>query len=316
MLYTHAINQFLLEDVNLVQGGTSTGEGNRLLYGTLSGTASTAVPRRATTAARDVIRQFNSNRDYSYSFTFQLNKHFSNDMEFTAGYTYSRSYDLVSPASDISNSFLNFSTLDGTFANRRLTPSFYDIPHSVRFSGAANLPAGIRVALFYTGTSGRPYAWRYGSDVNADGFSGNDLVYVPLNAQDILLSNPAQYPLLDAFINNEPCLREARGQILHRGACRNPWRSFVDMKVTKSFRTVRGQSVEVLASMFNVLSFLGIGGKIYTASGNENIALLTLARYDAASGRGVYNLAQPAQLKLQDVNASRWKLELGARYIF
>src|SRR5205085_12078003 len=178
-IYTRSLNQFLLEDVNLVPGGTSTGEGNRAMYGTISGTSSTATPRRATTVARDVLRQFNSNQDYSYSLTGQVNKQFSNGLEFGVSYTFSHSYDLISATSDISNSNLNFSTLDGTFASRNLRPSFFDIPHSVRISGTTNLPYGVRFSLFYTGQSGRPYAWRYGSDVNADGFSGNDLIYVP-----------------------------------------------------------------------------------------------------------------------------------------
>jgi len=321
-LYSRALNQFLLEDVNLVEGGTSVGEDGRRLYGTLSGTSSGSTPRRATTAARDVIRQFNSNRDYAYSLTAQFIKRFSNSMEFTAGYTFAHSYDLISSTSDISNSNLNFSTLDGTFANRNLRPSFYDIPHSVRFSGTFDLPAGVRFALFYTGTSGRPYAWRYGSDVNGDGFSGNDLVYVPVNAQDISLANPAQWTALNNFINSEPCLNSQRGHIMQRTSCRNPWRTFVDARAVKSFRTLRGQSVEVTASMFNLLSFLGIGGKIYSVTSNENIAMLNRTGYAdglagrPALGRGIYSLALPAQLKFQDVNASRWKLELGARYIF
>jgi hypothetical protein len=263
-----------------------------------------------------VLRQFNSNSDYSYSFSVGLNKRFANSMEFSAGYTFSHSYDLISPTSDVSNSNLNFSTLDGTFAQRNLAKSFYDIPHSIRFSGAFDMPVGIRFALFYTGTSGRPYAWRYASDVNGDGFNGNDLVYVPLNAQDISLANPAQWQQLDNFINNEPCLRNQRGQIMQRTSCRNPWRSFVDAKAVKNFRTIRGQSVEVMASLFNVLSFLGIGGKIYTVSSNENIALLNRTGYSTALSRGIYSLALPSQLKFQDVQASRWKLELGARYIF
>jgi len=315
-IYTRSLNQFILEDANLVAGGTSVGEGGRQLYGALSATSSTTTPRRATPLMRDVLRQFNSNEDYSYSFSVQLNKRFANSMEFSAGYTFSRSYDLMSATSDISNSNLNFATLDGTFAHRNVARSFYDIPNSVRFSGAFDLPAGVRFALFYTGTSGRPYAWRYSSDVNGDGFSGNDLVYVPLNAQDISLSNPAQWQTLDNFINNEPCLRNQRGRIMERTSCRNPWRAFVDAKAVKNFRTIRGQSVEVMASLFNVLSMLGIGGKIYTVSSNENIAMLSRTGYSSALGRGIYSLALPAQLKFQDVNASRWKLELGARYIF
>ncbi len=317
-LYSRAINQFLLTDVNLVQGGTSFGEGNRPMYGTISATSSTATPRRATAAARDVIKQYNSNRDYSYSLTFQLNKRFSNDMEFTAGYTFSHAFDLISGTSDISNSLLRFSILDGTLANRNLRPSLWDTPHSVRFSGAANLPYGVRLALFYTGSSGRPYAYTSASDLNADGLAGNDLIYVPLNQQDISLATPSQWTTLNNYINNEPCLNKQLGQVIQRTSCRNPWRSFVDARAVKSFNTVRGQSVEVTASLFNVLSFLGVGGKIYSVTGFENANLLSLSRYDAVLGRGVYTLSLPnnGQRTAQDVFSSRWKLELGARYMF
>ena len=266
---------------------------------------------------RDVLRQFNSNRDYSYSMTAQLNKRFSNSMEFSAGYTFSHAYDLISATSDISNSTLRFSILDGTFADRRLRPSLWDIPHSVRFSGAVDLPYGVRFSLFYTGTSGRPYAWTSASDLKGDGFAGNDLIYVPLNAQDISLSNTAQWGTLENFIKTEPCLNEQRGRVMARTSCRNPWRAFVDAKAVKSFRTIRGQSVEVVASMFNVLSFLGVGGKIYSVTGFENASLLTRAGYSTALGRGIYNLDGAGRARrFQDVNASRWKLELGARYIF
>jgi hypothetical protein len=317
VLYSRALNQFILEDVNLVPGGTSLGEASRHLYGTLSATSSSTTPRRATAAARDVIRQFNSNRDYAYSFTAGLNKRFSNGMEFSAGYTFSHAYDLISATSDISNSTLRFSILDGTFADRRLRPSFWDTPHSVRLSGAVDLPAGVRFALIYSGTSGRPYSWTSSSDLNADGFAGNDLIYVPVNAQDISLANSAQWTTLDNFIKNEPCLNRQRGHIMSRTSCRNPWRGLVDAKAIKSFRTVRGQSMEVMASVYNVLSLLGVGGKIYTVTGFENASLLTRTGYSTALSRGIYSLDGAGRAKMnQDINASRWKLELGARYIF
>jgi hypothetical protein len=314
-LYTRALNQFILEDVNLVPGGIAIGEANRQMYGTMSGTSSTATPRRATAAARDVLRQFNSNEDWSVALTFQLNKRFSDNLEFAAGYTWSRSMDLISPTSDISNSLLNFSTLDGTFASRNLARSFFDQPHSVRVSGTAGLPYGLRFSMFYRGFSGRPYAYRYSSDVNADGFSGNDLFYVPLNAQDISLATPSQYGQLDAFINGEPCLREQRGRIMERNSCRNPWQGFIDARLAKTFSTFRGQSIEVAADMFNLLSFLGVGGQVRETSSFETQTIASLSRYDNSLGRGVYNLALPVRNRV-DVSASRWKLQLGARYAF
>ena len=334
LLYTRALNQFLLEDINLVQQGFSTGEANRRLYATNTGNTLTQCRALGSTAAAcggaargtgwtlpfDVLRQYNSNQDYSYSASFSLTKRDPNGRELSASYAYSRSFDLISPTSDISNSLINFSTLDGTLSNRNLRPSFFDTPHSIRLTGTTNLPAGFRLSLFYTGSSGRPYAYRYNTDVNGDGFSGNDLFYVPVNANDISLppaTAAADWTRLNNYIQSEKCLREQRGQIMRRNSCRNPWRAFLDARVAKSFNTMRGQNIELTLNAFNVLALLGVGGVIRSTSSNENLAILNRTGYSTAFGRGVYSLNNPFPVRnSQDVLASRWKVEMGARYNF
>ena len=314
-LYTKSIHQFILTDDNVAPTGlTAAGEGNRVMYGTPSGSFVNA--NRRTTVANQVLRQYNSNKDYSYSLTFQMSKHFRNNSEFSAGYTYSRSYDLMSYSSDISSSLFNFSTLDGTLTDRNVTASWFDIPHSVRLSGTVGLPYGVRFSLFYTGHSGRPYGWTYSSDVNGDGSSGNDMVYVPADSADITLQTPSQWSTLNSFISGQSCLQAQRGNIQHRNSCRNPWVSFLDARVSKSFTTVRGQALELTANVFNVLSLLGLGGRIYSVTGFENISMLRRTGYDAANDRGIYSLSLPGTVKFLNANASRWKLELGARYTF
>jgi hypothetical protein len=323
LMYTRAVNQFLLQDMNLVEGGYAIGEANRQMYGSHTGTGCVAPCRAVGTPAQrpgftlplDVLRQYNSSRDYSYSATFALTKRFSDNVEFAAAYSYARSYDLISPTSDISNSLLNFATLDGTMGNRNLRPSFFDVPHTIRLSGTTVLPYSVRFTLSYTGNSGRPYAYRYNTDVNGDGFSGNDLFYVPLYRSDISLANPAQWDALNAFIEGEACLREQRGRIMERNSCRNPWQSFVDARVSKSFTTYRGQSIELIANLFNAMAFFGLGGENRVTSFNENIPILTRTGYSGALGRGIYTLLLPTREAVQ-YPASRWKLEFGARYSF
>jgi len=314
-LYTKSIHQFNLIDDNLAPtGAVAAGEGGRVLYGTPSGSSVSA--NRLTNVAFQVLRQYNSSRDYSYSLTFQMSKHFRNNSEVTAGYTYSRSYDLMSYSSDISSSLFNFSTLDGTIANRNLRPSWFDIPHSIRVSGTVGLPYGVRFSLFYTGHSGRPYGWTYANDVNGDGASGNDMVYIPRDSADITLQTPAQWSTLNSFISSQSCLQEQRGTVQHRNSCRNPWVSFVDARLTKGFTTIHGQSIELTANIFNVLSLLGVGGRVYSVTGFENISMLRRTGYDATNDRGIYSLNLPRTVKFLNSNASRWKLELGARYVF
>ena len=108
--------------------------------------------------------------------------------------------------------------------------------------------------MIYTGNSGAPFDYVYGQrrhgsgDANADGQSQNDLIYVPKNAHDqneILFTGyngtaaqqatAAQRPqAFENFINSTACLNSARGTIMKRNACRNPWVNEVDVSVAQS----------------------------------------------------------------------------------
>lgn len=314
-VYTRTLNSYYIEDVNLRAGGHSMGEGGRQLYGTLSTSSSSTTPRRRTARARDVLLHRNENQDYSISITGQLNKRFSNGLEFNASYTWSRTMDLMSMTSSIASSNFRFATLDGTLEDRNLRRSAFDIPHQVKVSGTAQLPYRFQFSLYYVGRSGSPYAYVVSNDANGDSWGGNDLVYVPANASDISLNNPAQWPLLDEYIQSEPCLREQRGRIMERNSCRNPWQSFVNARVTKSIPTLRGHDLELHADIFNLLSFLGVGGRVRETSQFEGQNLLSVARYSTGLSRPIYNLQLPTRERLS-VNASRWRLQLGARYSF
>src|SRR5439155_14905557 len=118
-IYTKAINQYYLEDINL-RGilGASSGEAGRPLYGAITPTTGAAILSRRTGLANDIIENRNVSKDQSTSLAFQLQKRFTNGLEFNAAYTYSHALDVMSMTSDITNSNYNFGALDGTIANR------------------------------------------------------------------------------------------------------------------------------------------------------------------------------------------------------
>jgi hypothetical protein len=342
-LYTKSINQFYISDVNL-QGiiGDWGGEGGRPLYGSVSagtGTAgsATATPTRRTPTSgagsfRDVLRHENRSADRSFSFTAQVQKRFSHNLEFNAGYTYSHTEDLFSLTSSIASSNYRFTALDGTIANRNLRTSAFDIPHKITASGTMNMKWGLQLSLIYIGQSGGPYTYVVSNDINGDGFGGNDPVYVPRSRTDISMDGngsansqggfgtPAgqdsAFATLDNYINTEDCLREHRGTLLPRNTCRNPWMNFLNARLAKVFNTVRGQSIEVSADVFNVLRLIGSDwGWIKSTTGFEEVNLLTRTGFDAANGRGIYALSLPQRAKVNQ-DLSRWKLQLGVKYMF
>ncbi len=321
-VYTKWINQFYLTDTNLVGqvGATSEGAG-RVMYGTINPGTGAAAPTRRSTSFRDVIFHRNESKDRSYSATIQLHRRFG-DLEFSGGYTYSRVEDLMSLTSSIANSNLRFATLDGTLEQRNLRRSVFDVPHKITLSGEAKLPLDFSFGLFYSGLSGSPFTYTVSNDANADGLSGNDRVYVPRDTNDISVSggDVTTRGAYDGYINGEKCLSDARGTILTRNTCRNPWQNFFNARLSKIIPTTAGQSLELTLDAFNLLRLFKFidsnWGLVRQTAAFEEQSLLTVSGFDVANNRPRYRY-NPANVKQRvDPVASRWRVQLGARYTF
>jgi hypothetical protein len=111
---------------------------------------------------------------------------------------------------------------------------------------------------------------------------------------------------------------------MERNSCRNPWQKFVDVRLAKVVPTLTGQSFQVTADVFNFLNLLNKDwGLARETSTFEEANVLTLASYDnrgtatQADDRGKYTVPSvlPA-LKRVNVSSSRWRIQLGGKYIF
>jgi len=209
--------------------------------------------------------------------------------------------------------------LDGTVDHRNLRTSTFDRPHKITISGTVNTPFNSRFSLTYSGISGIPFTYTVNGDINADGFTANDAVYVPRGAGDISGLTPAQFATLDTYIHNEPCLEANRGRILPRNVCRNPWQNILNARFSKVINTLGGQSLEITADILNVLNLLNSDWGLLrvTGTGFEEQPLIRLTGYDVVNQRGTYALNIPVknQVTLNSLG-SRWVFQLGGRYAF
>ncbi len=333
-LFTQNKNQMYQTDDN-VKLGQVNGEG-RQLYATPNAAGTALTRLRVTDKVGQVVHHMNKSADKSVLFTAQLQKSFSG-VSFNAAYTYANSKDLMSLTSSIATSNLRFTALDGTLADRNLRPSAFDVRNKISVSGSANLPFGVQSSVIFTARSGLPYAYTYNADVNGDGNSGNDLLYVPKDINDITLAVPtgstaqAEWDRLNTFITREPCLDQQRGKIMQRNSCRNPWQKFVDIRLGKIIPTLNGQRLEISGDVFNLLNLLNRDwGFNRETSGFEEVNFLTLGTgalgsYDTrgtatqSDDRGRYVVPAASafpSLKKAVVNSSRWRIQLGAKYTF
>jgi hypothetical protein len=329
LLFTRGVNQFAERDLNLgPPAGFASGEGGRPLYGTIDSMGD-SHPNHLSPAFDAVTEITNGSGNRAYTLVLQLRKRFRSTAEVVGAYTYTNARDRTDSPGLTGRGNLGLSVLDGTWENPRLSTSLWSRSHKVTVFTTANLPLGMNLGLAYLGLSGAPLTYIVNGDANADGFDNlgagrfNDAVYVPRDADDITLAPGEQFELLDQYIEQEPCLREHRGELLRRNSCREPWSGRLDARLSERVPGLRSHILEVVADFFNVLNMIDhnwgqvrrtvedFGG----SSVGNRIGLLELVGYDAVRSRGVYRILTPGR-RVLDIDATRWRVQLSLRYLF
>ncbi len=327
MLYTRDINGWYTTDENLSYQGQS-GEG-RALYGNLSTSGTAANTSLRSTPSRldatnlvQAVKVFNKNGGQVFNATLQLQKEIRDLLDVSVAYSFTNARDLISLTSSQALSNFQFSPVDGDLANRNLRPSAFDRTHRVTVTASGSLPYGFNAGVIYTGQSGLPYTWTVNGDVNADGISGNDVPFIPADASQISMRDPTQYEALNKFIDSQSCLRDAKGRLMQRGECRNPWQNFLNLRLGwTSPEFVKGQRLELQADIFNVLNLLNPEWGLFQQDAQfetHGSQFLRAVGYDTDNNRPIYTFSEPKAVTntVYSPTLSRWRMQLGARYVF
>jgi hypothetical protein len=325
-LYTGGVKTFEVVDVSLKgPQGLASGEGNRIMYGTIDSATGMASPSRRWSDSVDAVFEIRNGRsgDHGFSATAQLQKRFGNGAELSVAYTFTRAKDRLSSGDDVPGLNAGVAPVNGTLTRRDLRTSLWEKPHKLTLVGTTDLPLGFRLGLVYTGGSSGAFTYVVGNDANADGFwpggGSNDVVYVPRDDGDITLADPTKLAALERLIRNEPCLRGQRGRLLKRNSCHDPWVHETEARLSNRIHLADRRVLELTADLFNVLNFAdgdwGLVRQTLSEYGS-NVPLMELVGYDAPAGRGVYRLIPGATRRYVDVEASRWRLQFGATLSF
>jgi hypothetical protein len=334
LLYTRAVHQIYVNDANLdAPSRFAVGEGGRPQYGEIDPT-SAAHPQWRDTSFGEIYRLSDHGGDRAFAMSVQVTKPFGARFALDISYAYSRVSDRMSLVNFPARANFSNTPVDGTLDDRHLRSSFFETRHKLSIVTSTTLPFGTRLSLLYQGATQSPYTYVVSGDVNADGIGGpgslpNDVVYVPrtsapggdislvvLSAGRFVPAPASSYDSLDAFIEGQQCLREHRGRLMSRGSCMNGWLDLLSARLMKTVPVAGSQQLEMSADVFNVPNLIRArwGRRIDTTT-DPAVPLLRLRGWDPAAARGVYQLSLPARNVAEDA-ASRWRVQLGARYIF
>ena len=182
----------------------------------------------------------------------------------------------------------------------------------------------------FAGSGGNRYSFLYSGDVNGDGQGGNDLVYIPASQSEIKFatytppggasqSAQQQWDAFNAFIEQDPYLRNHRGQIAERFGAVNPWYSNVDFRILQDFAFGSGknrQGFQASLDILNVANLISSSWGVRQVAAPSATSPLTLKEFDNA-GDPVFYFTGPKSTFVDDPGLySRWRLQLGLRYFF
>jgi hypothetical protein len=276
-LYTRALHQVSMEDINLgpespgpidMRSGYAEGIGNRPVFGVprlLPDRFGALDPQRRWPEYGQVIRIGNRSRNAALSVATELQRRFTDRLDFRVAYTYTRAVDTRSLLYQDAALNYGLTPIRSDPARPETRLSAFDRPHRVMGTAWARIAPwgeGLDAALIYLGQSGLPYSYVYDSDVNGDGFPGpgaageayNDLLYVPVNSAEVP-ADVMSMSMLFQLAAKEPCLEQSAGAIMARNACRAPWSNRLDLRLSQGLRLPAGR-VRITADVLNVLNLL------------------------------------------------------------
>ena len=345
-IYTKDINAVYIRDANLAApAGVLAGDG-RPVFGAVAGTADTPpFDRRLNDRIVQALVLDNINRGYALSLTAQVQKRFARGFEGSLAYTFTDSKDVNAQSASTAGTLFSGQPVVGSPNLPNLSYGNSLVPHRVvgfiQYRKEYLKNFATTVSLTYTGQNVGNFSYTYLGSPNSEGINGNDLIYVPRNQNEIILtttnaqdtrSTQQIWDQLNAYIEQDSYLSKRRGQYAERNGAYLPWQNLANFRLLQDFYVAAGNgrrhTVQLSADVINVGNL--INSNWGTAQQTNRANLLNFIGYETpntgtavTTGRPIYSFAEAAPGQAltstftDNVNIiSRWQIQLGARYIF
>jgi outer membrane receptor for ferrienterochelin and colicin len=317
VLWTRTLDDVYYTDLNSRQTGTSPLDGR---------------PRysRVSTALTQAILVTNTDKGEQLLASLQLNRRFGRNASLSASYAHQDAKSTFDGGSSQAHSNFQFHHTRGDIFTPELSRSAYETKHRFNVAGTYNLQTGIfghTFGLYYDARTGRPFSLLFGTDINGDGFSTNDLLYLP-TADNVIIRRHANstwqgdpYQQWISFLNSAGISDPTSGRILKRYEHNEPWVRQMDFHYELGLPVYRDFRTSVTADIVNLLNMFDRDAGNVRYVPNQNFLPVVFTGFDQATGKPIYTerqqntLRDGAHLTTADLR-SRWQARLGVRVNF
>lgn len=353
-LWSKTLNQFFFVNRNLAGPTGKTPQGRVVYADSIRASNGASFPKLpakviangGTARFSTAIDVVNQSKDNAWSLTTLLRKRYSNNWEGQIAYTHARARDVQSFGSSTHISNWQFGrTLSGRQEDPFTGISLFDQTHKIAGTGTYTKhwrPGwSTDFTATYTGVSGSPHDYVYAAsgstaDLNGDGRSGNDLIYIPrsaFNTSEIrfrqigsgatAITVAQQQAAFEKFIDESPCLSSQRGRILRRNSCKQPFSNQVDVAIRQTVPTLGAQRLSIqmdITNFGNLLNKTWGQQRVTEASSNSNVPILTHVGQTSSDPVAAIPIVQfnvnQKEYVVGNFASNFWRFQLSARYSF
>jgi hypothetical protein len=304
-LFANDVKDIGYSNINLVQAATRE-DGRPVWSGRVNSTFG------------DVILLTNSTQGKSWSVAGKVDKQFRGGWFASGSYLYGQAKSINDGTnSQARSTWINVYTA-GDINNPPLAISNYDVGHRIILTGSYLFTVrsvGVTLSAFYNGQTGRPYSYNFGSDVNLDGASTNDLLFYPRDG-DVAFST-GTYQELATFLEAGNCTDVVPGAIVTRNSCRMPWTNGLDFHAAVNANIGRWKP-EFTFDILNLINlFDSSKGQVEYAAFHDLLVANAVASPTGDYTYSVNSIARPGGVRYtRDDLRSRWQAQIGLRLRF
>ena len=280
----------------------------------------------------------NQNVGYSYNLTASLQRQFRNGLFTKIAYNYGVSRNTVDPGSVAIGSWTG-NPHSGDPNNPGLTYSVNNPGH--RFIAALSYRkeyfniGATQIGLFLESANAGTASYVFEGDLNNDGATANDLIYIPRDASEM---NFVQYSITspeartftvadqqaawEAFIQQDPYLSANRGQYATRNGILLPMRTRIDLSLIQDIFTTVGGTRNTLQFRVDVINLANLLNSDWGVGQALVHSQPLIARGADAQGRARYEMrnigGQLMSSTFRDTAGlgDVFRLQFGIRYKF
>ena len=351
--YSKDVNAVYFSNLNLNEsnGFALAGADNRTRYLTVANSNKYYYgSTQANPNLSSAILMKNSSQGYAYTLTARIQKAFKN-LFVSFAYTYSQSKNLAAGGSTASSLWSGRYVGNADPNGANLSYSDYYQPHRViayaSYKVAYCKHASTSIGAIFQAAPAGVGSYTYGGDLNGDGNSGNDLIYIPRNASEINLVKAGSGGLgtgastdprtvsqiwtqLNNFINQDHYLSAHRGQYAQANAVVYPFFKDLDLNITQDiyFNTkvkneVDKHTLRLTLDLINVGNFLNRNWGLVKQQNTTTPLTYEGLAADGKTPSFSFPYADAAN-QVPLVNSfsnntsiiSRWQMQFGIRYLF